>query len=467
MSAGVPEARRGPGRLALSTWLVAMGVALVARGRVHPDEIFQALEPAHRLVFGSGDLAWEWSAGLRNWALPGLLAGPLWLLCRLGVRDPRPMALLVFALCSGWQALGTIYLYRLVEERDGAGPARLAGILQASWGGLAIYAARPIGDALAIPPLLAALCFTARAARRGDGRAGILAGLSLGLAVVLRYPSLVFALPVGGTLLRSRRPRAILGGAAGLGLALAGLGLLDRATWGQAFFSLRHYLAFNGPAGAAAATFGARPWWWYGPIFAGMAPLPLFWPFAKSLRRPGLAHAAFAAYLAALELHPHKEPRFLLPLLPLLAVAAAPEAFRELERLRARIPAAGRWLAGGYLAYSLGAASLLLPFALNRDVVDGEVAAGRDPSLGGLLVDDGPWATGGRFYLQRDVPVRYLDGSEVAAGLHDARYSHLLLLDGLPVPRELLEQAGFEPWWRRGATSVWRRPPADRPSSSR
>ena len=32
---------------------------------------YQSLEPAHRLVFGYGMLAWEFIEGARNWALPG------------------------------------------------------------------------------------------------------------------------------------------------------------------------------------------------------------------------------------------------------------------------------------------------------------------------------------------------------------------------------------------------------------
>ena len=39
------------------------------------DEIFQATEPAHRLVFGYGIVAWEFQLGMRSWILPGTIAG--------------------------------------------------------------------------------------------------------------------------------------------------------------------------------------------------------------------------------------------------------------------------------------------------------------------------------------------------------------------------------------------------------
>jgi len=445
-------ASRTPWALFGASWVVAMGVAVVARGRVHPDEIFQALEPAHRLAFGTGEVAWEWVAGLRNWLVPGLLAWPLRLGGALGLRDPRLLVLPLWALCAAWQASGTLFLFRYVEERDGRGAAWLAGLLHATWGGFAIYAARTIGDALAIPALLASLCFTARALRRDVSGDALSAGAALGLAILLRYPSLVFALPLGGAIFW-RRPRALPGFVVGLALLIGALAVLDRATWGEAFFSLRHYLAFNRPGGGAVRGYGAEPWWWYGGIFAGMAPLPLLYPFAQSLRRPGLAHACFFSYLAAVELHPHKEPRFLLPLLPLLTLCSAGEAIRDLERWRVRRPAL-RWLGPIYAAWSLAAASVLLPFALDRNIVDAEIAAGRDPSLTGLLVADDFWATGGRFYLHRDVPIRY---GKVQAALRDRAFSHLLFPSGPSIPDPALAAAGWSRWWRRGACEVWKR----------
>ena len=41
----------------------------------HPDEIFQTQEPAHRLAYGYGVVAWEWRQGARSWVFPAFLAG--------------------------------------------------------------------------------------------------------------------------------------------------------------------------------------------------------------------------------------------------------------------------------------------------------------------------------------------------------------------------------------------------------
>ena len=54
-----------------------LGVHAAYPGIAHPDETFQYVEPAHRLVFGTGAIPWEFRLGLRNWVLPGALAGVL------------------------------------------------------------------------------------------------------------------------------------------------------------------------------------------------------------------------------------------------------------------------------------------------------------------------------------------------------------------------------------------------------
>jgi len=49
--------------------------ALLVQSSFVPDEYWQALEVAHRWVFGYGYLSWEWSFGLRGVTHPMMFAG--------------------------------------------------------------------------------------------------------------------------------------------------------------------------------------------------------------------------------------------------------------------------------------------------------------------------------------------------------------------------------------------------------
>src|SRR5271163_1669195 len=73
-----------PGRFA-TPLVISLSTALAIRlfiaakfpNSYAPDEIFQYIEQAHRLVFGQGVVPWEYQVGLRSWLIPLLLAAPM------------------------------------------------------------------------------------------------------------------------------------------------------------------------------------------------------------------------------------------------------------------------------------------------------------------------------------------------------------------------------------------------------
>ncbi|RKG72040.1 mannosyltransferase, partial [Corallococcus sp. CA049B] len=109
--------------------LVPCVLAVSELGRIHPDEVFQALEPAYWRVHGYGVLAWEWREGLRNWAVPGVLAAFLKAAHGVGITDPRVyrgvVALPQFAL-HAWSLWA---VYRFAERRAGPWGGALAVLL--------------------------------------------------------------------------------------------------------------------------------------------------------------------------------------------------------------------------------------------------------------------------------------------------------------------------------------------------
>lgn len=61
---------------------VRIAIALFTRTFFQPDEYYQALEPAHALVFGYGHLTWEWLTPqpIRSVVYPALNVPIYWLL---------------------------------------------------------------------------------------------------------------------------------------------------------------------------------------------------------------------------------------------------------------------------------------------------------------------------------------------------------------------------------------------------
>lgn len=393
-------------------FLLAAPAALVAvlqLGRIHPDEVYQSLEPAWFRVHGYGVLAWEWREGIRNWAVPLSLAALLKLCAAAGLDHPRAYRAVLELPQYALHAWALAAAYRFARRRLEDDLAALMAAALVALSGLAlVFAGRTLGESFSGAFLLVAFEALDRDRKERSLKDGALGGLALGLAVVTRYGSLVFAL-AGLALLAARRRWRALGGAAAAGAAVAAaLAALDWATWGRPLHSLLGYLDFNVLSGRAAATFGASPPGFYAwPLFA-LTP-PWVWPglwLASRRERPRLSAATVAAlaYVAVVVATPHKESRFLYPAQLLLAMAAAPALVRWLS---ARAPQVRGWLGAGALASGLGIFAFPPPDLadLRGDQFRAIVRAAHDPAATGLLiVGEGIWGSGGYFYLGKQIP---------------------------------------------------------------
>jgi GPI mannosyltransferase 3 len=443
-------------------FLLALPAALVAAlqlGRLHPDEVYQALEPAYTRVHGYGIVAWEWRPenAIRNWAVPLVFAALLKLCDLVGLRDPqgyRAVLELPQLLLHTW-ALGAAF--RFARRRlDSDGPALLATALIALWGMTVAFAGRTLGESISASFLLVA--FEALDREVDDLRTGARGGLMLGLAVVARYGSLVFAAAGLGFLALVRRWRSLKGAVAG-GVAVAvGLAVLDWVTWGAPLRSLFGYLRFNVFTGGASS-FGTEPPYFYAwPLFV-LSPLWV-WPglFLASRRERFQVSAPAAAallYLVAIIATPHKESRFVYPAEALLAMAAAPAFVRWLlERAR---PVRAALLAA---AFASGLGLYLRP---PSDLADGRgdqfraiVRAARDPGMTGLLiVGEGVWGAGGYFYIGKRTPWTVADWPQDAnfqAAMRSPQINRVVTFDGQALAE--LQQAGFRVVGQEGRETI-------------
>lgn len=70
MKTNAKKKRQVSPQLALLTFRIAN--AILTKSFFQADEFWQALEPAHLMAFGYGELTWEWKYGLRSYAFPFL-----------------------------------------------------------------------------------------------------------------------------------------------------------------------------------------------------------------------------------------------------------------------------------------------------------------------------------------------------------------------------------------------------------
>jgi 4-amino-4-deoxy-L-arabinose transferase-like glycosyltransferase len=448
--------------------LLPAALAVAQLGRIHPDEVYQALEPAWVRVHGYGVVAWEWREGLRNWAFPLVLAGLLKVCAALGVEHPVAARAALGLPLLLLHAAALRAVLRLARRRVEEGAARGAVLLVGLYAPVLLYAGRTLGEATSTAFALLAVDWLDAGAReeRAARGAGLLGGAALGLAVVARYPSAVLVLAALGYLAASRRRWPLLAwtcaGGAGVAAALAAL---DLATWGRPLHSLLAYVQFNLLSGGAERQFGAEgPAFYAAPLLRAL-PLWLLAPLALRVRprtadggaaggggeegegraaRPGegvgLAALLAGLYLAVLLATPHKEERFLYPAWVLLAVAGAPAAAAWVVRRPSR---GGRGLAG---AAALAASLLPLAFApeVRGDQFRALVRAARPPATGLLIVNEGLWGAGGSFYVGRPIPWVTCDWPHEPAfqqAVADPRFNRAITFEGRALPA--LEAAGF------------------------
>lgn len=422
-------------------------IAVAQLGRIHPDEVYQLLEPAWFRAHGYGVLAWEWRAGLRNWAAPGVAAWLLRLADMLGLTHPvayRALLAVPQVALHGWMLWAA---YRFAERRAGPSGGLFALFAVGLYGPVLVFAGRTLGESLSTAFLVVAMEALDRTER--PVRAGLVGGLALGLAVVARYGSAVVVLAALVWLVAAWRWRVLAFTClAGLGVAL-GLGALDWATWGRPFHSFIAYVDFNVLSGQAARQFGASPPGFYlGPFFLGLP----FWVWAvvpsglSSLRRRlavPLPLFCAVAYLIAITSTAHKEERFLYPGLVLLALAAAPVLAAFVVRLEDARP---RWGLGMMaLATTLLAGHFYPPVDLRGDQFRAIVAATRDDGAHGLLiVNEGLWGSGGYFYIGKNIPWSTCDWPRDAsfqAAMRDSRFNRAVTFEGRALAE--LQAAGF------------------------
>lgn len=405
----------------------------------HPDETFQYLEQAYRLLTDRGLVPWEYQVGARSWLLAWLIV-PAEAVAHAISPHPAVLRGSVILFLSLLSTAVVLAAWRIGRHSGGRRHALFAALLAAFWCEIVYLSTHMLADSISAIPLLAALASGVRGSEASKLEI-TLSGLLFGLTIVVR-PQLAPACGIAMLWIAGVRPsRRWIAMAAGFVLPILLLGVTDWIVWGAPFHSITTYLHVN--SGGIADIFGVEPPNWY--IlreFAiwGLAIGPVLASAALGLRRAPLLAIVALIVLLTFSAVPHKEWRFLYPALPILFTLCGIGTAEATAWLSRRMPhVEARWIVGAAVALWLGLSLLsgvrgsMRPlWQQNASQIRALDLASADPAACGIAVDPpGKWEDTGMVRIRADMRL-------FGAATADAPgFNYLMVTEGRPVPPDL------------------------------
>ena len=400
-----------------------IGLAVGSPNIFFPDEIFQTLEPAHRLAFGYGVISWEWQLGIRSWVFPTFLAG----------------IMRVTTLVSGWASqspgssssgylLGTTLVlsaislvaiwfgYAWAKRASGTTAAIIAAIACSFFFGLVYFAPKALNEVVAAHVLLPGLYLGVYGEKLGERKRMFLAGFLCALAACLRIqlmPALLFALVYFCYPRWRARIPAVVAGAA---VPVLFFGAVDWITWSYPWQSFILYYKANTEHGIGRE-FWPQPWYWYALVLLVLIGPAVLLLFHGSRRSPFLAIFC-AIVVVSHSLIPHKEIRFIYPILAPALTLAAIGIVDLLHEIRGGMQFLEnpRWVITIGVVFFLGSSALLAAHCADWCKTRWGVGAfdrlSREPAVCGVGIYRRIWwESGGYTHLHRNVPIIPLESA--------------------------------------------------------
>ena len=446
-------------------------IALCGDFVLHPDEVLQYLEPAHRLVFGNGVTFWEFFYGARSWLVPGVVAGVLKGFDLVGLGEPFWYVGGVKLMFCAVSLLIPVGMYFFARRHFGELSARVALLAGAFWYELSGFAHKPMTEfvAAALLMVLLVLCVWSSVDR---GRTVWLVAFVAVLIAAIRVQYAPLALLLLGVFFLRTEKKVQLAVAAGAFLLV--VGVFDAITWdGGLFHSYITNIRFNllVDEGRAGESPGYQLLWWLLLASVGLSALCMVMAL-RDLRRYGFLLAMIGLVLLFHSVQAHKEYRFVFAVVPLWLLVGADVVAHFGKRV---------WvLAGGlFAAVSLCGVLNALPSqaqvyrAFSKETGKVGFIRGQDPIfaayrylarapgvLGVWQVDRPYFNLPGYYYLHWEIPFYdAFSGREINKGLEitAASVSHIVSANtNLTIPGYTVEK-------QFGDVQIWRRDENDTP----
>jgi phosphatidylinositol glycan class B len=386
----------------------------------HPDEVFQYLEPAWRMLGHDSIVSWEWRYGMRGWLLPALMTGPVafgdWLVP--GGMGAFILPRLVVALAS----LSIVASAWAIGARVSRAHAIVAGVVAATWFEFVYFAPHTLGEPLATAAILPAALLLTRAAP--SQRELLQGGALLALAVLFRfqYAPAIATLAIGACWPHWRRlPPLLIGSIPVLAVSAAIDATRGAVPFAWLIENVRQNLVHD-----RAAEFGEFPATAYFNCFWeiwSIAALPLLYAVFRGRRHAPVLIWVALVNVAFHSLIGHKEYRFIFLSVALLIIVAALGSVDWIMAPQSKWRRFGvPLIASGWIGVSAAlAATGTMPLYWMRGIGAAKLASvlTADPQMCGIALYDMPFVLmPGRERLAGRVPLFALDSTDPLAAGH-------------------------------------------------
>lgn len=292
------------------------------------DEYWQSLEVAHKVVFGYGYLTWEWIEGIRSYIYPLIFAAVYQILYYIGLDTPLFLIYAPRFLEALLSAYSDLCFYRWSGELKWA-----AYLMACQWFWFYMGSRTLINSFETSLTIIALNLFPWR---NKINESGINFLWLVAFLCAIRPTAAILWLPLciyHLHLIKNDKMKAIFITYIPIGLTVLFITtLIDSLMYRKLTITSLNFLNFNLLKGGASF-YGEQPWYWYLsfgiPAVLGMQLIPFLLGSFKVLRNPHVYETELMLLGAAsftilvLSCLPHKEFRFLTPILPLFLFVAA------------------------------------------------------------------------------------------------------------------------------------------------
>lgn len=299
--------------------------AFTSLAPIHPDEVFQTVEMAHKLAFGKGFVFWEFNVGARSWFLPGVFAGIYKILDFCGIKDPFYLNVGLKITLGILHSLAVSVTYLLFKKyfRDRFTAFFFTVPLACSYL-LSYISVRTLSESAALPFMIFTVYQAVKHIENYKNRHLVLSFIFAGIAFMIRFQTAAFSIGIAfAFLFTSRKPikTSMIFGTGYTAMVLL-QGLLDKLTWGKFMQSFMTYFDYNILRGVANKH-GISPWFYYIKEISGLCN-PVIYVSAtlfaavvlisyKNRKKELLFFLPFMTFFVIHSIISHKEPRFIFP----------------------------------------------------------------------------------------------------------------------------------------------------------